>query len=311
MTSPHVPRKAPTNGDEVRRLHTVEPSVATVDVAYLANHLSWMRRAGRAERTIQCRRREMERLARSLGHDPVTATLLELEAWQSALPTMNTMRWTTAIIRPYYRYLRDRGIRPDDPAALLPIPRQPVHLPRPISEDQLALAIASAPRRLLPWLLLAGWCGLRAVEIAGVHRESFSLDADGQTWLLVVGKGSKERYVPVPEWVWARIEPGLPAAGPCWGLLYTPDKPLTARHVSQYTATYLHSIGLSETLHTFRHRVATEVLHQTGDLRLVQDLLGHANLAQLQIYTKVRAPQMGRAVNNLPQPPATGPTDEA
>lgn len=310
MTSPL--RKAPGTDDEVRVLRAVGPDTAAVNVTHLPQHLAWMRRAGRAERTIQCRRREIERLARTLGHDPATATLVELEAWQESLPSLNYMRWATAIIRPYFKYLRDRGLRSDDPAALLPLPPTPQRLPRPISEDALLKAIRNAPPRILPWLLLAGWSGLRAIEIAGLQRESFSVDADGQVWASVIGKGDKHRYVPVPAWAWARIEPDLPESGPCWGLITGSRRgeQLTARHVSQYCCNYLHRQGITDNLHSLRHRVATLTLEQTGNLRLVQDLLGHANLRQLSVYTKVRSSAVAGAVSGLPGIGSTAPDCE-
>lgn len=118
----------------------------------LREHLLWLRMKGRSERLIACRRRAMVGLAEQLDHDPSTATYRELYAWQVRLATksLEHMRWQTALIRPYFRWLHDRGVRPDNPAALLPCPPSKRGLPRPMAEQKVMAMIAGAPPRLLP-----------------------------------------------------------------------------------------------------------------------------------------------------------------
>jgi site-specific recombinase XerD len=273
----------------------------TEDIGYLVEHLNWMRRCDRADSTMKARRMVLTWLAEYLGHDPATATADQLDAWQSQLPTINAVRWQTAMIRPYYAYLHSRGLRPDNPAALLPRPKARRRLPRPIPDDRLFAAIAAAPPRVLPWLLLAGWAGLRASEIAGLHVENFGRDPDGGIWVRIIGKGDAERDVAVPRWLWLAIAPNLPA-GPCWARAHGRG-PVTGRHVSDNCRYYLGvKCGLPDRLHSLRHRVATAVLRQTRDVRLVQDLLGHANLGTIDVYTRVQPIEMTRAVEALPKP---------
>jgi integrase len=234
------------------------------------------------------------------------ATAEQLDRWQDALPTLTLIRWQTAMIRPYYAWLHAKGVRPDNPAALLPVPAPPVRLPRPILEPDLARAIVEAPARVLPWLLLAGWCGLRASEIAGLDREHFWVDIDGQTWATVIGKGDRQRNVPVPGWLWDDLVPYLPDAGPAFRYVRGMGKGrwrVTAQHVSQYCNAHLRGLGLVDTLHALRHRLATTVLEQTDNLRLVQDLLGHADIGTTALYTKVRPTRMAAAVGAIPPPP--------
>lgn len=262
-----------------------------------------MRRCGRSRRTIKCRRRALERLAEWLGSDPATVTAARLDEWQAkALPSLTSVRWHTALIRPYFKWLQARGERPDNPAALLPTPRQKRGLPRPIAEDRLEAAIAGAPTRIKPWLLLAGWCGLRASEIAGLTRESFSVDATGQVWLRVVGKGMAVRDVPVPGWVWDLLAPALPDSGPCWRRIQGTG-PMTGALVSHYANNYLRSCGYADTLHALRHRAATEMLRASGgNLRVTQAFLGHADLKALQIYTLVRPAELAAAADAIGRP---------
>lgn len=277
----------------------------TEEIGWLDDHLNHMLRCELAEGTIKARRMVLTWLAEFLGHDPATATPSELDWWQANLPTINAVRWQTHMIRPYYRYLQARGVRPDNPAALLPCPKARKRLPRPIPDDRLFVAIADAPPSVLPWLLLAGWSGLRAMEIAKLEVANFSVDEDGEAWIRVIGKGDSERDVPVPAWVWEVIQPLLPEAGPCWTRRYRKqDGPVRPKHVSENCNYYLRvQCGLPDRLHALRARVATAVLRDSHDVRMVQELLGHSNLATLHVYTRVRPTDMARAVARLPRPP--------
>ncbi len=286
--------------------------------SHLREHLIWMRLCGRAECTLAARRRAVVRLAEHLDHDPATATYDELYRWQVHVlhsrpePSLTLVRWTTALIRPYFGYLHDHGVRGDNPAALLPLPAARRGVPRPMSEPKVMRMIAEAPPRLLPWLLLAGWSGLRAAEIAHLRVDDFFDDAEGKGWVQVRGKGGRgdiTRNVPVPAWVWALIVPRLPAQGPAWrrqrrrgGRRPEELGVVTPQHVSQYCNEYLHKIGIPDVLHSLRHRVATLALEQSGDIRMVQDLLGHANLSTTQVYTRVNPRRMAIAIGELPRP---------
>jgi len=307
VTHPVTPgSRLPSNGNVIR-LHSPSGPYVTAQIGHLDEHLNWMARNGRAESTIKARRMVLTWLAEFLGHDPATATATELDQWQASLRTLNSVRWQTAMIRPYYAYLQARGIRPDNPALLLPKPRQRRRLPKPIPDDRLFAAVVEAPPRILPWLLLAGWSGLRASDIAGLRREDFTVTGEGderQVWVRMIGKGDVEREVAVPVWVWDTISPLLPESGPCWRRAYKPhDRPVTAKHITDAVAYYFGKVrGIPDRLHSLRHRVATAVLEQTHDLRLVQEILGHSNLQTLQVYTLVQSKRMTRAVEQLPRP---------
>jgi integrase len=114
-----------------------------------------------------------------------------------------------------YLWAITEGLREDNPAESLPVPRTSRRLPRPVSEDGLMAALAAAPARVRPWLVLAAWCGLRACEIAGLRRDSIMEDA--QPPVLIVRadatKGTRERTVPLCAFVIGEVIPGLPASG--------------------------------------------------------------------------------------------------
>lgn len=275
---------------------------------HLFDHLIYLRLCGLSDRTLYARRRGVVLLAEFLGADPVDALLEDLERWQVHLlqTSVNLVRWMTTVVRPYFTWLHRRGLRTDNPAALLPLPRKRRGLPRPMAEIKVEAMIAGARPRLRPWLLLAGWSGLRAGEIAGLRVEHFYLDEHGETWVRVLGKGDVERDAPVPSWAWPLIAAEFPpgaTSGRCWRR-ERGRGPVLPVHVSQMCNRYLHAIGIPDTLHSLRHRVATQAYDATGDLRMVADLMGHASTSTTQVYTRVSPHRMSAAVNALPRPAA-------
>lgn len=282
----------------------------TEPIAHVEDHLRWMRRCGRSDTTLKARRRALTRLAEYLGHDPATAALPELESWQDQLPSRNQVRHQTQLIRPYFAWLLARGHRADDPAALLAVPPKPKRLPRPIPEDRLMVAIEKAPRRELPWLLLAGWTGMRASDIAQLRRDRIHVDGRGHRYARVVGKHGIERDVAIPGWVWERVEPMMWPEGWCWRRERGPGRyvdPPTAQHVSQYCNEYLARLGFPDRLHSLRHRVASRTLDDTGNASTVQEVLGHSSLSQVQVYARVGAAARADAVERLPRPASAPP----
>lgn len=146
-------------------------------------------------------------------------------------------------------------------------------LPRPISEPDLAVAIDQADRLMAAWLTLAAYAGLRCAEIAGLVRSDV-IEADHL--LRIMGKGRKERLVPMGDKVAAALDAyGLPRRGPVFtrprGSAYPPAM------VSREIAIYLESRGIDATAHQLRHRFGTRAYRASRDLRLVQELMGHGS----------------------------------
>lgn len=275
-------------------------------ITHLDTHLEYMRRCDRSETTMRRRIETLAALADYLDSDPANASFDQLYAWQGTLANPGLVRWRTALIRPYYGHLRALGFRHDDPSRLLPIPRRRRTTRRAMPDDDLFRVVGTAPMPVLAFLLLAGWCGLRAKEIAGLHREHFVRDRAGHMEVIVTGKGGDQRQVPVPEWVHETIADQLPDRGPLFvktnrGGARAGDQ-MAGHNVTDRVADYLEAQGITDRLHSLRHRVATAVLHDTHDVRLVQELLGHRNLSALHVYTHVAPGQVARAVDRLPRP---------
>ncbi len=270
----------------------------------LREHLLWMRMKGRSERTIACRRRAMVGLAEHLGHDPALASYRELYVWQihMAATSIEHMRWHTALIRPYFRWLHDRGDRRDNPAALLPCPPSKRGLPRPMDEAKVMRMVATAPPRLLPWLVMAAWCGLRAAEIADMRVDDLTVDHRGRAWCLVRGKGGAQREVAIPSWAWPYVQGASAESGRCWRKVrgFGAVGPKLLSHLCNK---FLRKqLEIPDTLHSLRHRAATLMLEDTGRVEVVQDFLGHRNANTTRIYTQVRSSRIAAAVEALPRP---------
>src|SRR5260221_98637 len=190
------------------------------------------------------------------------------------------------------------------PAGGRPFPPARRGLPRPVSEDDLEAALAYASPRVRPWLVLAGWAGLRAKEIALLMRESV-LDTARPPVIIVAAnatKGHHERAVAMSAFVTAELRlAGMPASG----FMFTrrDGRPYTPAKVSDLANACLHESGSAASLHQLRHRYATEFYRASGrDLRLTQDMLGHASPETTALYTKLDQADAAAAADAVPAP---------
>ena len=161
------------------------------------------------------------------------------------------------------------GLRGDDPSGALPRPRVPMGRPRPIATDTLLLALAQSHGRVRSAMILAAYAGLRAAEIAAAERIHLR---EGS--ITVVGKGGKTRIVPAHELVAREYANGQPWVVPRLDGQAGPNRPWM---VSRIVNDHLHSLGIPDTLHSLRHWFGTHIYRATQDIRLTQDLLGHAS----------------------------------
>lgn len=273
------------------------------EVSHLDEHCRWMIRAGRAPRTVKVRRMHMQYLADYFGRDPVDVTQFELEDWQDSMP-LEQLRFKTAVIRPYYDYLHKRGLRGDNPAALLVTPKAKRGVPRPIAFESMERAISTAQPRLQAWLILAAYGGLRAKEIAHLEMRCFEPIPGGGVFIrLKRTKGEHERTSALPQWAWEWIRPALADSGPCFRR-ERGSGPVTPQQVSQLANDWLHKSGTGSTLHTLRHWAASSGI-EVEDIRVVQEFLGHASPATTAVYTAV-APRRIAAMVNLFRRPDLG-----
>ena len=274
-------------------------------------HLDVMRLLGRSPRTIACRRSALARLDRQLPVPLLEASAEDLAAWHAALTlTPGTVAGYVSHAVQFFAWAAAEGLRPDNPAEDLPVPKLGRRLPRPIGEADLAAAVTGAPRRIRPWLVLAGWAGLRAKEIAFLRRENV-LEAARQPALLIAHdatKGIRERIVPLCDYALGELlAAGLPRTG--WVFvrqdgIYGPNQPWT---VSRLASRYLHESGIPATLHQLRHRFGTQTYQASHDLRAVQELMGHAEVRSTAGYVAYFNASAIAAVRALPVPPEALP----
>lgn len=281
-------------------------SEGDVDDTVVAAHLRQLELRGQTPDTVYCRRRALTRLAAALPVPLLDATAAHLHAWRQGLSVgPATIAGYVSHAREFYRWAALTGLIDSSPAERLPVPRLPRRVPRPIGERDLFAAVAGAPPRIRPWLALAGWCGLRAREIALLRRECV-LERHRPPVLLVAAdaaKGRTERLVPLHDYVLEELaEAGLPRQG--WVFRRRdnqpgPNRPWTISHLCNR---YLHEAGHPETLHSLRHRYATVTYQDSRDLLLVQGLLGHAQPSTTAGYAQWDQGAASDVVSRIPAP---------
>jgi len=201
-----------------------------------------------------------------------------------------------AAVRSFYKFLAKEGVLENAAPRSIRTPRVRRSLPRPLSATDAARAIEQAGEHNVEWLgardaalltLLYG-AGLRISEALGLKRGDVPLGAT----LTVVGKGRKERSVPVLPLVASALDDyaaKIPFTGAPSSSLFLSrrGRPMSAREAQGLMQTLRGKLGLPEkaTPHALRHSFATHILQGGGDLRSVQELLGHASLSTTQIYT--------------------------
>ena len=266
--------------------------------------------AGSSRHTLVAYRNDLERAAESLGSlGQASANDLSRlgAAWAELAPA--TVARRSASLRRFFGFLIDDGLRRDDPSATLPRPRLERPLPRILetgevermfeaAEDRAASGEPAAVRNLALLELLYG-SGLRATELVSLPRGAVR---QGQPFLMVRGKGSKERLVPIS----SRAEGAvgrwleLAAGGTLW-LFPSGKSHLSRIRLFQIVRIMAADAGIAPervSPHVLRHAFATHLLSGGADLRVLQSLLGHADIATTQIYTHVDSARLVELVNS-------------
>ena len=314
MTSPSDMR-ARTPAE--RRQHAMAlPPLPDADATEIERFLEalWAE-SGLARQTLDSYRRDLEGLARwregrgggLAGAD--RAVLFEYLAARSRegyAPRSNAR--LLSALRAYYAWCVRRGARADDPTALLQPPKLPRSLPKALAESEIE-ALLAAPdvdqplglrdRAMLELMYAAG---LRVSELVGLPSTAVNLR---QGVLRVMGKGSKERLVPLGEEAQHWLERYLAHARPQLAgkralaplFLGTSGEAPTRQQFWTLVKRYASAAGIDPrrvSPHGLRHSFATHLLNHGADLRALQMLLGHASLSTTQIYTLVAREQLKR-----------------
>lgn len=273
---------------------------------------------GLSDHTIAAYRRDLERLAQDLakhggvrGNDLLVAEAPDLSAHLRRLRKLGlaprSVRRALSSIRSFYAYQVTEGERDDDPAVNLLPPRLMRQLPKVLSEGQVE-ALLSAPDvteprglrdRAMLELLYAG--GLRVSELVGLtvsHLQGVGAGGRGPReidFLLIPGKGAKERVVPIGEQAVRWLERYLAEARPQLAkgrheviFVSRLGKGMTRQGFWKILKGYARELGLREVSpHVLRHSFATHLLEHGADLRAVQMMLGHSDISTTQIYTHI------------------------
>jgi integrase/recombinase XerD len=267
--------------------------------------------AGASRHTLAAYRNDLERASEALGGalGEVSSERVSLlgEKWAQLAPS--TVARRSAALRRFFGFLSDEGLRRDDPSSALPRPRFERPLPRILdetevqrmfeaAEDRAAAGTSTAVRNLALLELLYG-SGLRASELVTLPRGALR---KGQPFLILRGKGSKERLVPISSRAEAAVERWSEhVPGNALWLFPSGKAHLSRVRLFQIVRQMAADAGISPervSPHVLRHAFATHLLSGGADLRVLQSLLGHADIATTQIYTHVDSARLVELVNS-------------
>jgi integrase/recombinase XerD len=264
---------------------------------------------GAAANTLAAYRRDLEGAEAMLGElaaAPRERLAKLAGGWADLAPS--TVARKASALRQFYGFLLDEGLREDDPSPALPRPATRRPLPKILSHGAVEALFARAEQeaegehppavRLLARIELLYGSGLRATELVSLPLAAVPRDAP---FLTVTGKGGQQRMVPVSgrarqalsRWLAVRPDDGrflFPSRG----------KHLTRVRLFQLLKALAMRAGLDPARlspHVLRHAFATHLLEGGADLRVLQTLLGHADIATTQIYTHVDAARLVALVN--------------
>ena len=266
--------------------------------------------AGASANTLAAYRNDLARAAEDLGDELGSASSDAVgtlgQRWASLAPS--TVARRSAALRRFYRFLVDDSLRPDDPSAALPQPKLQRPLPRILDTADIEMLFRQAEERAssgeppalrnVALLELLYGSGLRASELVSLPHGALR---PGQAFLILSGKGSKERLVPISsraEQAVARWLEHVPKSS-AW-LFPSGKRHLSRVRLFQLVREMAADAGIAPeriSPHVLRHAFATHLLAGGADLRVLQALLGHADIATTQIYTHVDAARLVELVN--------------
>lgn len=284
---------------------------------------------GASRHTIDAYRHDLEDYAAFLagaGSEVSRATTEEIRAYLGALSRRHLANASVArrlsAIRQLHRFLYAEGRRKDDPAAVLEGPRRGRPLPKVLSIDEVTLLLSNAnaaveakgitgaeklrAMRLACALEVLYATGLRASELVALPADAARAEGDA---IIVRGKGGKERLVPLgraarramQRYLALRDQAG--AAATKWLFpSFGESGHMTRQHMARELKALATSAGIDPkklSPHVLRHAFASHLLANGADLRVVQALLGHADVSTTQIYTHVLDERLKSLVRDL------------
>jgi integrase/recombinase XerD len=248
-----------------------------------------------------------------------------VQAWLAGAEAEGLARTTAArrlsAVKQLHGFLHGEGILPDNPAAIIQGPKPARPLPKVLSAEEVAQLLSQAAAevqeaeegaaqfralRLTALLEVLAATGLRVSELVGLSLRAVEADA---SFLTIRGKGGRERLVPVAARAQAALRPYvalLKKTGRGGGRYLFPSHgaggALTRQHLAVELKALAGRAGLAAdriSPHVLRHAFASNLLAHGADLRAVQQMLGHADIATTQIYTHVQADRLRAVVERL------------
>ena len=239
--------------------------------------------------------------------DEVTVRAFLAKLSQDAYAASSTSRMLSSL-KQFFLFLRKEGILETNPMSLVHRPKQGRHLPKVLTASEIE-ALLQAPDTSSPHGLrdraifeLMYATGLRVTELVQLKLEDLHLELG---FIQTLGKGDKERLVPLIdeaiEWLEAYLEQVRPSflrlagsACPREVFLTERGKAFTRQGIWKNLNKYVALAGIKQTVspHMLRHSFATHLLENGADLRMVQELLGHADISTTQIYTHIRTQRL-------------------
>lgn len=290
---------------------TAEPAV----VAVIDDWRSWLAHERRiSPHTLDGYERDLRKflefIAGHLGYPPglqdmEALTPQDFRGYLASRHAQGLARTSTAramsTLRNFFKFLEQRGVLENAAIGSIKTPKPPKSVPKALTMEDAVVAVDMAgdlsdeawigKRDTAVFMLLYG-CGMRLGEALGLNREQIT----GEDTIVVTGKGGKQRLVPVLDIVSKAIEDYIDACpyplaedGPLF--VGKRGKRLSARVIQRQMGQVRAMLGLPDTAtpHALRHSFATHLLAGGGDLRTIQELLGHASLSTTQRYTDVDA----------------------
>ena len=262
---------------------------------------------GYSVNTLDAYMRDLDKLVRYLAAEQVHVTEVKLEQLEHFAASISDLgigpRSLARIlsgVRQFYRFLVLDGYMEDDPTELLEPPKQPNHLPEVLSTaevDLLEQAIDLSKweghrNRAIIEVLFS--CGLRVSELINLKLSNLYVD---EQFIRVMGKGSKERLVPISPraleelnyWFSMRNEMSIKPGEEDYVFLNRRGHHLTRTMILIMIKRYAAEAGIKKTIspHTLRHSFATSLLEGGADLRAIQAMLGHESIGTTEIYTHI------------------------
>lgn len=265
-----------------------------VAMGYLIeDHEAYLKSKFRSQHTIDARKNILERLHAFLPFGLAYATTEQIEAFIAA---QRWGRWALLTgdnhIRMFYKWATEIGELDGDPIGGTKRPKRPRLVPKPVTEFDLGACLA-VPEPIRTAVLLAGWEGMRASEIADCKREHITED----TVYIPRGKGGEPGSVPTHPLVWRAVRDRPEGRL----ILNKHGEKVTGHWISQTARYHLNRLGLQHVhLHRLRHRYGTMIQKLNGDIRVTQECMRHASVASTMGYTLVTGEQRRAAVVSLP-----------